>query len=116
MESADKENAMLNRKCLKGKHCRKVGDIRLTDSSRREKPKGPRHTMMSTLTSFLSIIVTPWRLFMQVLEGKKRLQKVARALKIWPVLVMGIQQKHVRIKANENAKPSKYHVFMVLIV
>ena len=56
MESADKENEVPNRKGLKGKHCRKTGDIRLTGSRRKKTPAGPRLTMMSTLTSFLSII------------------------------------------------------------
>ena len=60
MESADKENDTPNRNIitrrLKGKHCRRVGNFRLTGSRRRDTPAGSRHTMMSTLASFLSII------------------------------------------------------------
>ena len=56
MESADKENETPNRQCLKGKHCRRAGKTRLTGSRRKDKSAEPRHTMMSTLTSFLNII------------------------------------------------------------
>ena len=56
MESADKENETPNRQCLKGKHCRRAGKTRLTGSRRKDKSAEPRRTMMSTLTSFLSII------------------------------------------------------------